>query len=29
MNGDQNHQGRHVRVPGDEYMIQRVKLYTY
>ncbi|QDA62512.1 mannonate dehydratase [Hymenobacter jejuensis] len=29
MNGDQDHQGRHVRVPGDEYSIQRVKLYTY
>lgn len=29
MNGDQNHQGRHVRVPGQEYSIQRVKLYTY
>ncbi|MDO7845579.1 DUF5597 domain-containing protein [Hymenobacter sp. M29] len=29
MNGDQDHQGRHVRVPGDEYSIQHVKLYTY
>ncbi|MCC3153143.1 DUF5597 domain-containing protein [Hymenobacter sp. BT770] len=29
MNGDQDHQGRHVRVAGDEYSIQRVKLYTY
>lgn len=29
MNGDQNHQGRHVRVPGNEYLIQRVKLYSY
>ena len=29
MNGDQYHQGRHVRVPGNEYSIQRVKLYSY
>ena len=29
MNGDQDHQGRHVRIPGDEYGIQHVKLYTY
>lgn len=29
MNGDQDHQGRHVRIPGNEYSIQHVKLYTY
>ena len=29
MNGDKNSQGRHVRIPGKEYSIQRVKLYTY
>lgn len=29
LNGDEDHQGRHVRVPGDEYSIQRVKIYTY
>jgi beta-galactosidase GanA len=29
MNGDQDHQGRHVRIPGNEYGIQHVKLYTY
>ena len=29
MNGDQNHQGRHVRIPASEYSIQRVKLYSY
>lgn len=29
LNGDENHQGRHVRIPGNEYGIQRVKLYTY
>jgi len=29
LNGDEDHQGRHVRVPGQEYMIQHVKLYTY
>ncbi len=29
MNGDQDHQGRHIRIPEGEYGIQRVKLYTY
>ena len=29
MNGDQDHQGRHVRIPFGEYSIQHVKLYTY
>jgi len=29
MNGDQDHQGRHVRIPVGEYGIQHVKLYTY
>ncbi|OUJ74635.1 GH35 family beta-galactosidase [Hymenobacter crusticola] len=29
MNGDEDHQGRHVRIPGEEYSIQRVKLYAY
>ncbi|WP_254245147.1 DUF5597 domain-containing protein [Hymenobacter sp. BRD67] len=29
LNGDEDHQGRHVRVPGNEYMIQHVKIYTY
>jgi len=29
MNGDQDHQGRHIRIPGEEYGIQHVKLYTY
>jgi hypothetical protein len=29
MNGDQDHQGRHVRIPINEYSIQHVKLYTY
>ncbi|MDP4261454.1 MAG: DUF5597 domain-containing protein [Bacteroidota bacterium] len=29
MNGDQDHQGRHVRIPCNEYSIQHVKLYTY
>ena len=29
MNGDQNHQGRHVRIPVNEYSIQRVKMYMY
>jgi hypothetical protein len=29
MNGGQDHQGRHVRIPVGEYSIQHVKLYTY
>lgn len=29
MNGDQDHQGRHVRIPVNEYNIQHVKMYTY
>ena len=29
MNGDQNHQGRHLHLPGGEYGIQKVRLYTY
>jgi hypothetical protein len=29
MNGDQDHQGRHLRIPLNEYGIQRVKLYSY
>jgi beta-galactosidase GanA len=29
MNGDQDHQGRHIRIPVKEFSIQRVKLYDY
>jgi len=29
LNGDQTHQGRHLRIPAGEYTIQRVELYTY
>ncbi len=29
MNGDQDHQGRHMYLPGGEYGIQKVRLYTY
>jgi hypothetical protein len=29
MNGDQSHQGRHMRLPNDRFSIQRVKLYRY
>jgi hypothetical protein len=29
LNGDEDHQGRHLWLPGSEYGIQRVKLYTY
>ena len=29
MNGDQNHQGRHVRIPVGKFAILHVKLYEY
>ena len=29
LNGDQTHQGRHLRIPAGEYTIQRLELYTY
>jgi hypothetical protein len=29
MNGDQDHQGRHLRIPQGEFGIQRIKLYSY
>ena len=29
LNGDQNHQGRHLRIPSGKWSIQRVKLYDY
>jgi beta-galactosidase GanA len=29
MNGDQDHQGRHLRIPVGDYSIQHVKLYNY
>jgi hypothetical protein len=29
MNGDEDHQGRHMYLPGREFAIQRVRLYTY
>lgn len=29
LNGDQTHQGRHVRLPGEEWSVQLVKLYRY
>jgi hypothetical protein len=29
MNGDQTHQGRHVRLPRDQFDLQRVQLYRY
>ncbi len=29
MNGDQDHQGRHVRIPVGDYSIQHVRMYTY
>jgi beta-galactosidase GanA len=29
LNGDQTHQGRHVRLEPGRFAIQRVKLYRY
>ncbi|GAB3565628.1 DUF5597 domain-containing protein [Spirosoma luteolum] len=29
LNGDQDHQGRHIRIPGGEYGIQKLTLYRY
>jgi hypothetical protein len=29
LNGDQSHQGRHLRLPYDSFGIQRIKLYRY
>lgn len=29
LNGDQTHQGRHIRIPAGEWGIQHVKLYRY
>lgn len=29
LNGDQNHQGRHLRIPAGDWSIQYVKLYNY
>jgi hypothetical protein len=29
MNGDQNHQGRHLRIDRGDWNIQHIKLYDY
>lgn len=29
LNGDEDHQGRHLRIPMNEYGIQKIKLYEY
>jgi beta-galactosidase GanA len=29
LNGDESHQGRHLRIPEDRFGIQRVRLYRY
>ena len=29
LNGDQTHQGRHIRLEPDRFSIQRVKFYRY
>ena len=29
LNGDETHQGRHIRLPGDAFSVQKVKLHKY
>jgi hypothetical protein len=29
LNGDESHQGRHLRIPEGKFAIQRVRLYRY
>ena len=29
LNGDETHQGRHIRLPGDAFTVQKVNLYRY
>ena len=29
LNGDESHQGRHLRLPPGDFGIQQVRLYTY
>jgi beta-galactosidase GanA len=29
LNGDQSHQGRHLRIPNDQFDIQKLTLYSY
>jgi beta-galactosidase GanA len=29
LNGDESHQGRHLRIPESKFGIQRVRLYRY
>jgi hypothetical protein len=29
LNGDQTHQGRHIRIPVGQFQIQHFKLYRY
>ena len=29
LNGDESHQGRHLRIPPEKFGIQRVRLYRY
>jgi len=29
LNGDEDHQGRHLSIPAGEFNLQRIKLYTY
>lgn len=29
LNGDETHQGRHIRLPGDAFSVQKVRLYKF
>jgi len=29
LNGDQTHQGRHIRLPPGQFQLQRARLYRY
>jgi beta-galactosidase GanA len=29
LNGDETHQGRHIRLPGDAFTVQKVRLYRF
>jgi len=29
LNGDQTHQGRHIRLPPGQFQIQKVRFYRY
>jgi len=29
LNGDETHQGRHIRLPPDRFSVQRIRFYRY